>query len=223
MQFAEYGADLVLLDMNAEGLERLKDELATYGTEEMILACDVRYEEQVREAVTRALSCFGKIDILVNNAGLWRGSKPFGEFTVAEWRTYLDVNVMGVVHCTNAVLPGMTERAYGRIINIGSVAGVYGNRNMTPYSASKGAVIAMTHALAKEVADKGITVNCVSPGTVNSSTDLDPYATSENALSYMGRTGSGMENAALICYLASDAAAYVSGQNIQIDGCRKKI
>ena len=228
LRFAESGADLVLLDLNSEGLERVKSETATYGVDVQVYACDVSDEAQVNTACAAALAHFGRVDILVNNAGVWRGAKPFGEFTSAEWQRYLNVHVMGTVYCTNGVLPGMLERGWGRIINVGSVAGVYGNRNMTPYSASKGAVIAMTHALAKEVAHKGITVNCVSPGTVNSSEDLDPYAAKtyedpERSLCYMNRRGSDMENADLICYLASDSAAYISGQNIQIDGCRKRV
>ena len=104
-----------------------------------------------------------------------------------------------------------------------SVAGVYGNGNMTAYSATKGAVISLTKALAKEVADKGVTVNAVSPGSVSDSSDENVDAVTPSSLSYMGRTGSDRENANLICFLASEAASYISGQNIQIDGCRKKL
>ena len=94
---------------------------------------------------------------------------------------------------------------------------------MVHYSATKGAVIAMTKALAKEVAGTGVTVNATSPGSVSDSANPDIDFTSETDLSYMGRTGSGNENAGLVCYLASEAASYVSGQNIQIDGCRKRL
>ncbi len=116
----------------------------------------------------------------------------------------------------------MIERGYGRIINVSSVAGVYGNANMVHYSATKGAVIAMTRALAKEVTEKGVLVNAVSPGSVSSSMneDMDSYQPTD--LAFIGRTGTDRENASLICYLASDEASYISGQNIQIDGCRKK-
>lgn len=116
----------------------------------------------------------------------------------------------------------MLLKKYGRIINVASVAGVYGNANMVQYSATKGALISMTKALAKEVADKGVTVNAVSPGSVSpaENSDMDYFESSE--LSFMGRTGTDMENADLICFLASDEASYISAQNIQIDGCRKK-
>ena len=116
----------------------------------------------------------------------------------------------------------MLENGYGRIINVSSVAGVYGNANMVHYSATKGALIAMTKALAKEVTDKGVLVNCVSPGSVSPSENKDMNYFENSELSFMGRTGTDMENANLIFFLASDEASYISGQNIQIDGCRKK-
>ena len=141
---------------------------------------------------------------------------------MADWKRFIDVNVMGTVYFTHAVLPGMLERGWGRVINVASVAGVYGNANMVHYSATKGAVIAFTRALAKEVTDKGVLVNAVSPGSVSSSADPDMDAYTPSALSFMGRTGTDRENANLICFLASDEASYISGQNIQIDGCRKK-
>lgn len=116
----------------------------------------------------------------------------------------------------------MLENRYGRIINISSVAGVYGNANMVHYSATKGAIISFTKALAKEVADKGILVNSVSPGSVSPSENVNMDYFENSELSFMGRTGTHMENANLICFLASDEASYITGQNIQIDGCRKK-
>ena len=130
---------------------------------------------------------------------------------------------MGVVYLTRAVLPIMLDNGYGRIINVASVAGVYGNANMVHYSATKGALISMTKALAKEVTDKGVTVNSVSPGSVNDSGDPDINSSEKSELSFMGRTGTNAENANLIAFLASDEASYISGQNILIDGCRRKM
>ena len=115
----------------------------------------------------------------------------------------------------------MVEHGYGRIINVASVAGVYGLNSMAPYSASKGAVISMTKSIAKEVVKKGVLVNCVSPGSVSPGENLDYNSYVESSLPFIGRTGTDMENANLICFLASDEASYISGQNIQIDGCRK--
>ena len=216
---AERGADLLLLDLHFEKLQAVAEELKPFGRRVEIARCDVSNEEEVHRIVNR----FGTIDILVNNAALWRDTTLFAEADTALWRRYLDVNVMGVVHCTQAVLSGMLERGYGRIVNIGSVAGVYGNRKMVHYSATKGALIAMTKALAKEVTEQGVTVNCVSPGTVSSSKDENIDAVTPTELSYAGRTGSDRENAELICFLASDRAPYINGQNIQIDGCRKRL
>ena len=96
-----------------------------------------------------------------------------GAVCTDEWRRFIDINIMGVVFFTKAVLPKMLEYGYGKIVNVSSVAGVYGNANMVHYSATKGALIAMTKALAKEVADKGVLINCVSPGSVSPSENRD--------------------------------------------------
>lgn len=222
LKLASEGADLVLLDINLEALSAVKDEAKACGANVLAFECDVSNEARVNEIVSEAKKHFGKIDILVNNAALWRTWKSFSEIPIDEWKSFIDINIMGVVYLTRAVLPSMLEESYGRIINVASVAGVYGNANMACYSTTKGALISMTKALAKEVADKGILVNAVSPGSVSPSNnpDMDYYEKSE--LSFMGRTGTDMENANLICFLASDEASYISGQNIQIDGCRKK-
>ena len=223
LQMAKEGAKLLLLDFNKELLEKVGEELKAVTDEIMLVACDVTDENAVNEAVRNAVDKFGGIDILVNNAALWRNFEPFCETTTQKWQTFLNVNILGVVHCTKAVLPQMLAKGYGRIINVASVAGVYGNGNMAPYSATKGAVIAMSKALAKETTGKGVLVNCVSPGTVSDSRISDVSFTEPNSMSYAGRTGSDQENADLICFLASKKASYISGQNILIDGCRKSI
>ncbi len=223
IQMAEKGAKLVLLDNNAETLKKLEEELKGYGAEMMPCVCDVSDEQAVNGAVQAATEKFGGVDILVNNAAIWRVRGLFWENSMDTWRKLIDVNVMGVVYCTNAVLPKMMEKGYGRIVNVASVAGVYGNANMSVYSATKGALIAMSKALAKEVVKKGIVVNCVSPGMVSPSDHLDMEFTKETNKCYAGRTGSDRENADLICFLASEKNGYVVGQNIQIDGCRREI
>lgn len=222
LKFAMGGADLVLVDVNFEKLETVKEELAKYGTDVRIYNCDVSDEARVKEVMADAIAHFGKIDILVNNAAIWRNWSKFEETPIELWKKMLDINVMSTVYFTNAVLPGMKERSYGRIINVCSVAGVYGNANMACYSATKAAVVAATKALAKEVAHLGITANCVSPGSVSPAENPDPNFTQKSELAFMGRTGSDMENANVICFLASDEASYVSCQNIQVDGCRRK-
>lgn len=222
LKMAEEGANVVLVDLQKEPLDRVAAEIAC-GERVLTLTCDVSDPVRVKEVTETARRKFGKIDILINNAGLWRHKKPFLETPNEIWEKFMAVNVMGAVNFTREVLEGMISRRYGRIVNVASVAGIYGNANMVAYSATKGAMISMTKALAKETSIFGVTVNSVSPGSVNSSSDPDPNATSPSELSFMQRTGSNMENASLICFLASEEAGYVSGQDVQIDGCRKKM
>lgn len=220
MQFLRGGANVVAVDINTDKLKALETELASEKL--LTLCCDVSSEENVNATVAAAREKFGKIHILVNNAGVWRDVADFSQASTDLWRRYLDINLMGTVHFTKAVIDEMTENSYGRIINVASVAGVYGNAKMSFYSATKGAVISLTKALAKEVTGLGVTVNAVSPGSVSPAEQPDIDYTQPSTLSFAGRTGSCRENADLICFLASEKAGYISGQNIQIDGCRKK-
>ena len=217
IEFARNGANVCIVDVNAEGLDTLAEEIKSIGANVSSYICDVSDENRVHEVTKEIINQYGKIDILVNNAGIWRLRKLFAETTSDDWKKIINVNILGLMYFTHEALPGMIENSYGRIINIGSVAGVYGNANMVPYSMTKGAVSSFTKALAKEVADKGITVNNVVPGSVR-----NEGANRETELCYMGRNGELEEYAYLICFLASDKAAYISGQDYRIDGCRKK-
>lgn len=223
VKFASEGANVVAVDINQEELSSLKSELSGSNSAVLTLMCDISDEKSVNDAFEAAKQKFGKIDILVNNAALWRDTSPFVEASTELWKKYLDINVMGVVYCTKAALPDMIASGWGRVINVASVAGVYGNAKMVHYSATKGALISMTKALAKEVSIDGVTVNSVSPGNVNPINEGRYDETRESSMNYSARTGSPMENAELIAFLASNEAAFISGQNIQIDGCRKKI
>ena len=223
IQFAKENANVILVDINEETLNKTEQEIKNITAGVKSFVCDVSDNEAVLSVVEKSLDCFGKIDILVNNAALWRDAATLRESDIELWKKYIDVNVMGTVYFTKAVIESMVENNYGRIINVASVAGVYGNARMSHYSATKGAVIGLTSALAKEVAQYNITVNAVSPGTVSPATDLDIDYYEETDMCYKGRTGTDRENADLICFLASEKASYISGQNIQIDGCRKKM
>ena len=222
LKFAQEGAKVIIMDINAESLAKAEAELKEITSDVLSYVVDVSNEALVNQSFEDAIAKFGKVDILINNAALWRQQKAFVDLTTEDWKTYFDINVMGTVYCTKAVLTGMLEREYGRIINISSVAGVYGNARMSHYSASKGAINSLTKALAKEVTDKGVLVNAVCPGSVSPAENDDVHYTRPSELAFMGRTGSDAENANLICFLASDEASYIAGQNIQIDGCRKK-
>lgn len=218
---AEYGANLILVDTDLDKLSNVKTEVEKLGADVLIYQCDVSDEENVNSVVKSAAEHFKKIDVLVNNAAVWRAYKGFLEMSTEEWNTYFNINVMGTVFFSKAVIPYMLENNYGRIVNVSSVAGVYGNGNMTTYSATKGAVNSLSKALAKEFSQKGILINSVCPGTVSPSENPDIDYYTENDLSVIGRTGTDRENANLICFLASEEASYISGQVIQIDGCRK--
>lgn len=221
VKLAQNGAKVVIADINDAKLAEVKKEIEKYTKDVIAKKCDISDEIQVREAVKKSMDAFGKIDILINNAALWRDCSSVLETSSEMWHKYFDVNVFGTVYCIKAVLPKMLENGYGKIINVSSIAGVYGKADMAHYSATKGAVISLTKALAKEVIGSGVCVNCVSPGTVSpaENPDMDYYESDER--SYAGRTGTDNENASLICFLASDDADYIVGQNIQIDGCRK--
>ena len=226
--FAQRGAKVVIVDTDTKKLEAVKKEIEALGTDVLAYTCDVSDRQRVNEITSDALTKFKKIDILINNAAIFRDMGSFLEISDEMWEKYINVNIMGTVYFTKAVLPQMIESGYGRIVNVASVAGVYGNPNMVHYSATKGAVISMTKALAREVADKGVLINSVSPGSVSPSplgADMDYVEREGFALeaSYLKRSGSHRENANLICFLASDEASYITGQNIQIDGLRKKL
>lgn len=221
LKFAMEGANVVALDINTEELARLKGELEEYTKEVLCLECDISDEARVAEVASKTLEKFKKVEILVNNAAIWKYHCGFMDVPTETWKKFFDVNVMGTMYVTKAFLGNMIENGYGRIINVSSVAGVYGINSMAPYSATKGAVISMTKSIAKEVVKKGVLVNCVSPGSVSPGENLDYNSYVDTPLAFMGRTGTDMENANLICFLASDEASYISGQNIQIDGCRK--
>ena len=215
LQLARGGAQIVVNDLKAENLQELCQKLDQMNAAYLACPCDVADEAAVRAMVAKAIETFGKIDILVNNAGIFRAHyQPFKDQISAYWKQKIEINILGTMYCTHAVMPGMMERRYGRIINVSSVAGVYGLRNMVDYSMTKGAVIAFTKALAKELGPSNITVNAVAPGNISTYSELPE-------LSFLGRSGTAEECANVITFWASDEASFVSGQNYQVDGCRR--
>ncbi len=219
-KLAEGGASLVLVDLTEESLAPIAAELSErFGAEVLPLACDVSDETRVETVCRLAEERFGRVDILINNAGIFRCDvMPFDRQTSDMWKKKVDVNIYGTMYFCHALIGGMYERGYGRIVNIASVAGLYGIRGMVDYSMTKGAILSFTYGLAREAAEHGVAVNCVSPGNIGSKS-----GDGGESLSYFARRGTPEECANVICFLASDEASYVSGVNYTVDGCRKKI
>ena len=216
--FAEKGANVIITDILEEKLFQTAKEIEETGARVKSIVLDVTDEESVKNAIEDSIREFGQIHILVNNAGIYI-SNDFVTSESSLWKRTFDINVLGTMYPTHSVLPHMIENGYGRIVNIGSVAGVYGISYFVDYSASKGAIIAFTKALSKLVADKGITVNCISPGSIDVQGGNNPMLEH----SFMGRAGTPEELANAVLFAASDEASYMTGQNVLIDGGRKKM
>ena len=190
------------------------------GSHSCIYQANVNDFEQVNKMCDEIVKKFGKIDILVNNAGIVR-DKSFVKMTPQMWNEVLSVNLDGTFYCTKAVIEGMLERKYGRIINISSVIGRMGNRGQANYAASKAGIIALTQTLAKEFANKGITVNAIAPGFIE--TDMLKGISKEImdkilAQIPLGRLGKTSEIAGAVAYLVSEDGDYITGQVIDING-----
>ncbi|HEV3121496.1 MAG TPA: SDR family NAD(P)-dependent oxidoreductase [Isosphaeraceae bacterium] len=213
------GARVAVFDRNIATASSVAKELGG-----LALEGDVTSEADVARAVKRAESEFGPLSILVNNAGITGRSAVSWELNVDEVRQVLDINVIGPYLCCRAVVGGMLERGYGRILNVASIAGKEGNPTLLPYSASKAALIALTKSLAKELVGKGdITVNAISPAVIRTPIlDGISQATVDYMVSKipMGRTGKVEEVAALVHYLVSREASFCTGQCYDISGGR---
>jgi 2-dehydro-3-deoxy-L-rhamnonate dehydrogenase (NAD+) len=184
---------------------------------------DVSDSAQVHAAVEQTTDELGPIEILVCSAGITGASLPTLEVTDDEWRRVMAVDADGVFFCNRAVLPGMIERGYGRIVNVASIAGKEGNPMAAAYSAAKAAVIAMTKAIGKDVARTGVLVNCIAPAVIETPI-LEGI--SDDHIGYMveripmGRMGSADEVAALACWLASEECSFSTGATFDISGGR---
>ncbi len=219
LAFAAEGANVVVCDLNRENAEQTVQEIEAMGARALPAVCDVRDREAVFSAADQAIETFGKIDILVNNAGGSAGLiGKLSRFADAEPETIdfvLDINIKGTVNCTQAVLKNMIENKYGKIITISSIAAVCGLFNRVDYAAAKGAQLGMTKALALEVGEYNICVNCISPGAI------DRNGRTQEHMTYMGEnghSGTPKDIADTILFLA--AHDYLTGQNIVVDGGR---
>ncbi len=184
------------------------------------VACDVADEAQVDTAIAAIEAGLGGIDILVNNAGVTRDNILL-RLDGAAWDEVLDTNLKGAFHTSRAVIKGMMKRRNGRIINISSIVGLIGNKGQANYAASKAGLIGFTKAIAREYASRGITANCVAPGYIETDmTNALPEDARKALLDSiaLGRLGQPADIAGAVLYLASDLAAYVTGQVLVVDG-----
>jgi NAD(P)-dependent dehydrogenase (short-subunit alcohol dehydrogenase family) len=203
-----------------EHAKEVSDLIDSMGKHSIICQANVNDFEQVNRMRDLVVDQFGRIDILVNNAGIVR-DKSFVKMTPQMWTEVLSVNLDGAFYCTKAVIEGMLERKFGRIVNISSVIGRMGNRGQANYAASKAGLIALSQTLAKEFASKGITVNAVAPGFIE--TDMlrsVPKEIMEKILAQipLGRLGKPSEVAGAVAYLVSEDGNYITGQVIDING-----
>ena len=193
---------------------------AEFGGRVHVLPCNLSDAEAVNALPKQAADAMGSVDILVNNAGITRDNL-FMRMSEEEWTSVLDVNLTATMRLCKGVIRGMMKARWGRIVNISSIVGATGNPGQANYAASKGGMVAMSKAIAYEVASRGITVNCVAPGFISTAmTDklTDEQKTAILAQVPAGRMGEPAEIAAAVLFLASPEAAYVTGATLHVNG-----
>jgi 3-oxoacyl-[acyl-carrier protein] reductase len=218
--FAREGALIVLADFDTAAGEAAAEKLREKGAEALFQKVDVSNRDSVDRMVNAAKDRFGKIDILINNAGITQDAM-LTKMTAEQWQKVIDVNLSGVFHCTQAVVPHMIEQGKGKIINTSSIVGVNGNVGQTNYAATKAGVIGMTKTWAKELGRKGICVNAVAPGFIETGMVAK---VPEKVINQMidkvplQRLGQPTDIANAYLFLASDEADYVSGIVLEVNG-----
>ncbi|GFR37770.1 3-oxoacyl-[acyl-carrier-protein] reductase FabG [Insulibacter thermoxylanivorax] len=221
ISLAEAGADVAVnYAGNVQAAEETAEAVRALGRQALLVKADVGDMEQAESMVKQVLEHFGKLDILVNNAGITRDNLLM-RMKEKEFDQVINTNLKGVFNCMKSVTRPMMKQRFGRIINISSVVGAAGNAGQINYAAAKAGVIGMTKSAAKELASRGITVNCVAPGFIATEmTDQLSEETREQLLKSipLGRLGQPEDVARIVRVLASEDADYMTGQTIHVDG-----
>ena len=222
LELAKSGANVVCLSRNQEALNILVDKIVENGGQASFFSCDITEPEIFTQIVKKIIKKYKKIDILVNNAGVTNDSLLM-RMSNEQWDNVININLKGAFNCTKAVMRYMMKNKSGRIINITSIVGLTGNAGQANYAASKSGLIGMTKSIAKEVASRGITANCIAPGWIETSmTDALTEEVKNQFLSQIpvGRIGFAEDIASTVVFLASDETGYITGQTIIVDGGR---
>jgi 3-oxoacyl-[acyl-carrier protein] reductase len=219
-QLGEQGATVIGTATSAQGAEAITESFRQKGIMGRGMALNVTDAESVAEVLKTIVKDFGAISILVNNAGITRDNLLL-RMKDDEWEQVIDTNLNAIYRLSKACLRGMAKARWGRIINISSVVGSMGNAGQANYSATKAGVEGFSRALAREIGSRGVTVNAVAPGFIDTDMTRElPEAQREALLSQIavGRLGQPEEIAAVVGFLASDAAAYITGETIHVNG-----
>ena len=218
LELARRGADVAVnARSNRDEAESVAAEARHLGVRAIATIADVAEQGQVYRMVADAISEFGRVDILVNNAGM-RADKPFTEMTVEDWRQVNAVNMDGPFFACQAVVPGMVERGWGRIINVSGLNAFKGRPGWAHVCAGKMGALGLTRALAAELAPNGILVNHIVPGAFDTTRVEGQSTPAPNPGIPVGRLGMPEEIAHTVAFLASDGAAYITGQTIHVNG-----
>lgn len=220
LHFAQEGARLIICDINEEELEKTRGEVKNFDKSVSVFKVDVSKREEVENMVVNILDNYKRIDILINNAGITRDALIL-RMEEVDWDKVITVNLKSVFNCTKAVAKVMLRQREGKIINISSIIGLIGNAGQANYSASKAGIIGFTKSVAKELASRGITVNAIAPGFIQTEmTETLPQEIKDQMLKRipMGRWGTPKDIAKVALFLASESASYVTGQVIVVDG-----